>query len=147
MQTINLNVYSEVQSVGRERGRQWFLWATVDSAPPLVSAGGAAGEKRASASRRRTKVSVERDPSPPAAPEHHPDPQPENDATKHSFIYSPSRRRTRSKPPHSLIHTVHFSSCCHMTSRICLTYTVDEPLPIISFTKLQYSIQLYLYSP
>ncbi|CAL8236433.1 unnamed protein product, partial [Arctogadus glacialis] len=57
--------------------------------------GGAAGTRRASPSRRRTKVSVERDPSPAAATDPHPDPEPEKDAAKHSFIYSPSRRRTR----------------------------------------------------
>ncbi|CAL8351775.1 unnamed protein product [Merluccius merluccius] len=49
------------------------------------------------ASRRKTKSSVERDLSPPVATDDDLAPEPENDSTKDSFIYSPSRRRTRTQ--------------------------------------------------
>ncbi|KAK0141958.1 Protein ELYS [Merluccius polli] len=81
----------------------------VDSQTPVADAlikrlkdeeekeGGPVNKKTANASRRKTKLSVERDLSPPVSTDDDPAPEPENDSTKDSFIYSPSRRRTRTQ--------------------------------------------------
>ncbi|KAJ3593601.1 hypothetical protein NHX12_005935 [Muraenolepis orangiensis] len=58
-------------------------------------------KKTVSGSRRKTMSSVERVPSPPVAIDDDPAPEPGNDATKDTFIYSPSRRRTRNALPRS----------------------------------------------
>uniref|UniRef100_A0A668A031 AT hook containing transcription factor 1 n=1 Tax=Myripristis murdjan TaxID=586833 RepID=A0A668A031_9TELE len=78
--------------------------------------GGLVVTNMARARKRTTKSSVERDPSPPldtmrdgVVLKHDDDEASEPSPVEHSFIYSPSRRRTRGQLLHSSIHSFIYS--------------------------------------